>query len=190
MHNNVPSYLSEMKPTENVERHNRNLRSNNNLNLPKCRINKYKNSLVPKAISLWNGLSLENRNIVNYTSFKTILEKTIPPPNILFNIGTRKTSIMMAKLRMKCILNAHLFQLKLVDDPSCKSGYFFVDSTHFFFVCPLYNGPRAILHNLVSPCAPFTLHTLLYGCNDLDFDIKKRIYLGVIKYINDTNRFE
>ncbi len=107
VHDNVPSYLSEMKPAENVERHNRNLRSNNDLTLPKCRINKYKSSLLPKATSLWNELSLEVRNIVSYTSFKTVLERNIPPPNILFNIGTRKISILMAKLRMKCSLNAH-----------------------------------------------------------------------------------
>ena len=146
---------------------------------------------MPNAISLWNGLSLEVRNTVSYTSFKTVLERNIPPPNILFNIGTRKISTIMAKLRMKCSnLNAHLFQLKLIDDPSCKCGYFFEDSIHFFFVCPLYNGPRTILHNLVGPHAAFTLHTLLYGCTDLGFDLNKSIYLGAIKYINDTKRFE
>ena len=37
---NVPSYLHELKPITNLDRHGRNLRSNNNLNIPHCRINK------------------------------------------------------------------------------------------------------------------------------------------------------
>ncbi len=191
MYNNVPIYLQELRPETNFSRHNRNLRSNNDLTLPQCRINKYKNSFLPKAITLWNHLSTDAKNISNYFSFKSYLEKSVSTTNSLFYVGNRKFNIIMARLRMKCSdLCGHLFQLKIVDDPRCKCGYMFEDSVHFFLVCPLYRGPISTLLNFIGTRAPITLQTLLCGNPELDSGSNKDIILQTMKFIEDSKRFD
>ena len=192
MNNNVPSYLSELRPSQNSHRHQRNLRNHDNLDTPFGRIAKYQNSFLPTAIMLWNKLSLDTRNITTYSLFKSMLEKEIPFQNPLYNLGNRKLNIIMASIRMKCsILNGHLFNLKLTDDPRCRCGYFFEDTTHYFLVCPLYLRPRAALQAFVYPDAPFTLNTLLLqNNNDLDIETLKNIYLKTIEYVKHTGRFD
>ena len=37
--------------------------------------------------------------------------------------------------------------------------------------------------------APFTLRTLLYGDDDLDFTENKRIITETLRFINDSKRF-
>ena len=190
INSNTPAYLKELKPELNEERHDRNLRSNSNFSIPSSRINKYKHSFLPTAITLWNQLSTEARNITCYDSFKTYLDKDCRPSNPLFNLGKRNINILMSRLRTNCSnLNGHLFLLKLTDDPRCKCGYFFEDTIHFFFVCPLYTGPRTALHNFVSPQAPFTLRTLLYGDDITNGNLNTNIYLQTIQYIESTKRF-
>ena len=93
---------------------------------------------------------------------------------------------------MKCSsLNGHLFNLKLTDDPRCKCGYFFEDTTHYFLVCPLFVRPRAALQAFVYPNAPFTVNTLLIlkNNNELDNETLKHIYLKTIEYVIHTGRF-
>ena len=75
MHNNLPQYLHELRPPENINRHNRNLRNRNALDLPKFRLKKYENSLALKATSLWNLLPIGTKELPNFKSFKAALEK-------------------------------------------------------------------------------------------------------------------
>ena len=191
MFGNSPAYLQELKPSTNADRHNRNLRFNNNLNLPNFRINRYKHSLIPKAITFGNELPEEVRSIENYTEFKTYLEKNVPQPNPLFNLGNRDLNIIASRIRMKSSnLNGHLFQLGLTDDPSCKCGYFFEDTVHFLLVCPIYLTQRTLLHNAVGPLAPFNVRTLLYGCPDLNCNQNDIIYFETLNFINSSCRFK
>ena len=97
----------------------------------------------------------------------------------------------MSKLRMKSSsLNAHLFELRITESPTCECGYFYEDSVHYFFVCPLYNQERVLLHNYVARRAPFTLHSLLYGCQNLNNEENEKLYVEVIKYIDSTRCFD
>lgn len=92
---------------------------------------------------------------------------------------------------MKCSnLKAHLFELKLIDDPRCDCGYFYEDPIHFFFVCPRYANLRIALHNSLNPIVPFTLHSLLNGCDQISLDDNKNMYMTVMKYIENTKRFD
>ena len=119
------------------------------------------------------------------------MEKNVPVLNNLFNLGSRKYNIIMSRIRMKSsILNGHLFQLKLVNDSRCKCGYMFEDTVHYFLVCPLYTDARTTLFNIVSPICSPTVHVLLNGCPELDFDLNKRLYLQTIRYIQATKRFD
>ena len=139
MNDNVPAYLESIKPAENINRHNRNLRNRNDLDAPRSRIKKYEDSLIIKAVSLWNNLPTAAKNIPDYYSFKLYLEKDLSVPNELFYLGKRKINIVMAKIRMKCSnLRAHLFELKIIENAACDCGYFYEDSVHYFFVSVFY----------------------------------------------------
>ena len=65
------------------------------------------------------------------------------------------------------------------------TGHPVEESMHYFFVCPLYQGPRAAPHNSVS-----ILQTLLFGRDDLEINVNKDIILSTIKYITETKRFD
>jgi len=186
---NIPPYLEELKPILNEIRHQKNLRSNNNFSAPSCRISKYQQSFLPNAIKLWNQLPPDAKRLVNYNAFKCYLEKDLFRYNPLFNLGNRHVNIIMSKLRTKSILNGHLFKLNLTNDPTCQCGYFFEDNNHFFLSCPLYVTYRTALSNFISPNAPFTVNTILYGCENINPNLNKEIYINTIKYIENTNRF-
>ena len=87
-------------------------------------------------------------------------------------------------------LKGHLYNLKLINDSKCECGYKNEDPLHFFFICPLYQRPRAALHNALSPLAPFTLQTLLFGRENLDDEQNKLIYRYTLDFIEQTERFE
>ena len=188
---NIPTYLQELKPEENNHRLGRNLRSSNLLRTPKCRITKYQSSFLPRAINLWNKLSNNLISTRNYDTFKTMLEVSCPKVNLLFYLGEQNENIVMARMRMNCSnLRGQLYNLNIIVQAQCDCGYPVEDSMHYFFVCPLYLGPRAALHNSVSILAPFTLQTLLFGRNDLEISVNQDIILSTIKYITQTKRFE
>ena len=97
----------------------------------------------------------------------------------------------MARLRMKCsILKSHLYEIRAIDSPQCICGYRCEDLYHYFFICPLYNAPRAVLHNKVANLAPFTLRTLLFGRSELSPEVNQFIYEETITYVINSNRFE
>ena len=190
VNNNVPSYLVELKPIPVNQRQNYNLRRENMLTMPKCRLTKYQRSFLPTAIKLWNTLPPFVK-VLDYDRFKAHLEKSIPDENPLFQIGNRKDTINMARLRMNCsVLNSHLFNINVIDSARCACGYECEDTVHYFISCPLYNGPRAVLHNIVSHITPFALRTLLFGCENLNHNDNKIIYEATILYVKQTRRFD
>ena len=61
-------------------------------------------------------------------------------PNELYYYGNRSTNIKHAQLRMKCSrLNAHLYNLHVVDSPGCSCGHDIEDNNHYLLICPLYH---------------------------------------------------
>ena len=190
INNNVPPYLAELKPIPTNQRQNYNLRRGNTLTIPKCRLTKYQQSFLPTAIKLWNILP-PFAQVLDYDNFKVHLEKSIPDENPLYQIGSRKDTINMARLRMNCsVLNSHLFNINVIDSARCACGYECEDTVHYFISCPLYNGPRAVLHNTVSNLTPFALRTLLFGSENLTFNENKIIYDATLLYVNQTKRFD
>ena len=183
IHNNVPTYLLELKPKTVNQNQGYNLRRDNIFTMPRCRITKYQKSFLPYAINLWNNLPKSSKNILEYEKFKKTLESNIVKDNPLFNIGNRRETITMARLRMNCSIN-------VADSPSCACGYQSEDTVHYFTSCPLHNGPRAALINTVTNLTPFTLHTILYGNEDLSLKDNTAIYRATLTYINQTKRFD
>ena len=119
---------------------------------------------------------------------RPIQQKTIDNP--LFYVGSRQEQIIMAKLRMGgSNLNGHLYSMKLIDSPACSCGFINENEFHFFLVCPLYNRPRVTLQNAMGNIAPFTLRILLYGSENLDLTVNKRIVTETHRFIKDSKMF-
>ena len=87
-------------------------------------------------------------------------------------------------------LNGHLYSMKLIDSPACSCGFINENEFHFFLVCPLYNRPRVTLQNAMGNIAPFTLRTLLYGSENLDLTVNKRIVTEILWIIKYSKRFD
>ena len=136
LNSNNPAYLAELKPELNEVRHQRNLRYNDNFSIPICRINKYKNSFLPTASTLWNELHADAKNITCSDVFKRHLEETISSPNPVFNLGERKFNIMSKLRKKRSNLNGDLFLVKRTNDPRCKCGYFLKMLIIFFLYLP------------------------------------------------------
>jgi len=186
---NAPNYLVDMVPPTPENRYN--MRRQHNYPIPRCRITKYQNSFLPRAISLWNKMDNAMKAITDYDSFKRELDKKKPIENPLFHLGNREQNRIMARLRLNCSnLKGHLYDLKIIESPECQCGYGFEDSFHYLFVCPLYNGPRAILHNTVTNFASFTLRTVLFGRDSLNQHENTEIIKSTLKFISDSKRFE
>ena len=185
----VPSYLQELKP-DKKKSGRYTFRTKNDFVEPDWRITKYRKSFLPFAISLWNRLDENTRKITNCESFKdTLMANTIN--NALFYVGSRQKQIIMAKLRMGCSnLNGHLYSMKLIDSPACSCGFINENEFHFFLVCPLYNRPRVTLQNAMGNIAPFTLRTMLYGSENLDLTVNKRIVTETLRFIKDSKRVD
>ena len=184
----APNYLIELLPATRDNRYN--LRRQHDFPLIKCRINKYQNSFIPKAITLWNRQDAHLKTIADYDTFKDELIKNSPKENTLYYTGKRKENIIMARLRLNCSnLKGHLYNLHIIDRPECQCGHDFEDSFHFFFICPLYNRPRVIFQNTITNFAPFTLKTVLFGREYLPENTNSEIFQATIKFISESKRF-
>ena len=186
----VPSYLSDLKPQQREQEHGYNLRNSSSRTIPKCRLTKYQMSCFPLGVKIWNSLDPDLQNTHTFEAFKNLLSKSIPKDNSLFQIGSRQETIIMARLRMKCSnLAADLYDLNIVESAQCRCGHDYEDAIHYFFVCPLYTRPRAALHAAIIGLAPFTLRTLLYGNHELNLTENSSIIQQTILFINNSKRF-
>ena len=147
-------------------------------------------SFIPHAIRLWNNLQPDLRNMHEYKHFKTHLNKDRPSRYMFYSLGSRKAGIHHAHIRMKCsALNHDLYSNHITDSSECICGHNVEDATHYFFVCPNYNMQRAILHDEIIPHAPFNLHTILHGVENLPQPVNELLANAVHNYIESTSRF-
>ena len=79
--------------------------------------------------------------------------------------------------------------MKIIASPAYVCGFINENEFHLSLVCPLYNRPRVTLQNFLEHIAPFTLRNLLYGKENLDLTVNKRIWTGPRRFINDSKRF-
>ena len=63
-----------------------------------------------------------------------------------FSEGSRKLSILHARLRHQCSsLNSDLYRINITNDPKCQCGAPYEDSIHYLMECPLYQNERYCL---------------------------------------------
>jgi hypothetical protein len=139
MYNGItPSYPSDLIPQNNESYHLRNLRQVNS------RTQIYSSSFLPSAIREWNLLPVDTINSSSVAAFKRCLNKNKTKASPLFNIGSRISQILHARLRLDCSsLNFDLYRKSIIQSPLCLCGE--IETLyHYFFSCPRYDIIRSI----------------------------------------------
>ena len=96
----IPKRIGDIRPQS---------RYPDNFYTVKSRIETFRKSFIPSAVSLWNSLKDSDRTL---TYADSLLKKTTPP---LLYYGSRTNNYKHAQLRMKCSkLNFHLYSLHVL----------------------------------------------------------------------------
>ena len=140
----------------------------------------------------WEPLLIKTRS-KNQNKTKLQLKQTSTNKHSikLFYFGARKINIVHSRMRMTCsALKADLFDMHIIDDPSCGCGAIREDSAHYFFNCPSYNHLRNKLHESILKHASFNLKTLMYGNDTLTLAQNFNIFEAVHTFIKHSKRFK
>ena len=186
----APNYLSDILPSRVGDDMQYVLRNDFHLRAFSARTERFKRSILADCVRIWNDLPKCIQNIETLAEFKTSIsiEHKVNP---LYCGINRKLGIIQSQFRMVCSnLNAHLYNLHVVDNPFCLCSNTIVeDCKHFFFECPLYNIQRVKLIDNVMKLTNVSLEVLLYGDEDISFKDNKEIFAHVEKYIEESERF-
>ena len=112
-----PSYLQNLLPRQICEVRP-NSRHPDNFFLCKSRTETFRKSFIPAAVKLRNNTPAKERNI---DFIKTSMCRKSKD---LYNFGSRCLNIKHSQLRLNCSkLNFHLFNLHVIESPTCNCGY-------------------------------------------------------------------
>ena len=144
----------------------------------------------------WNQCSTKSlQQAPSLSTFKKLLYRNCPSTNSWYYTGSRKLGQIHARLRMGCSnLHSDLFSLHVCDNASCSCGHPIEDATHYLLYCPLYVRQRIVrdtkIYNLnLPPNIHIDCNLLLYGSEDISFELNDSTVRAVHKFINDTSRF-
>ncbi len=185
-----PSYLSDLIPPDNKDQISYNLRNSMDIVIPLVRLDSYKRSFFPHAITLWNKVSLNVRQLPSLKRFKSAIV-TKEKCNILYYYGKRWPSIHHARIRLGCSkLREDLHKnLHVVESSQCPCGYHTENACHFFFECPQYTDIRLQLFSAISCYCLINLDIILHGSKKLTLIQNQSIFDAVHKFIEKSNRF-
>ena len=193
VNNETPQYLSDLVPPKVGELvHFVNLRNDHKFRPIKCRTAQYQKTFLPNVVNLWNNIDKKLMDSESLDIFKARLSsKTTRISNPLFEVGTRKWSLIHSQMRMKCSnLNSHLYELHVIDEPTCICGYRKEDVRHYFLFCPLYDGIRDLLLNyLHDHNFPININSLLYGVDGESFKSNSLLFETIHQFIELSQRF-
>ena len=188
-HRLCPSYLQDIKPPLVNETTHYNLRNKNDVKTINTRTSLYQNSFIPATSKIWNSLPDDTKYIGGLNEFKKDLTKDDKKTPKYHHKGKRRYQILMARLRMKCSkLNSHLFEMKIINDPTCSCGHEVEDEYHYFFHCPQYNEQRRNLLQLDNIHHRNT-NILLNGCKGASENTNSLLFETVVDYIEKSERF-
>jgi len=189
----APNDLCDLLPPANSQDTKYNLRNNNNLTIPYCRLETFKRSFFPSAIRLWNALKNETRLASSISAFKQMLhvKRDNFDSQILYFYGERWPSVHHSRLRIGCSkLNYDLCcKLHVIDNPACRCGAQNENASHFFLHCPLLNDLRLNLKDIVEKHSTFNIKMLLFGDKGLSMEINQSVFKAVHEFIVLSERF-
>ena len=180
--------------------HSYQARTMDNVTKYQCRTEAFKASFFPWAITEWNSLDLQIRNL-SYTAFrKHFIDEFRPVPNSVLNIHNPIGIKLLTRLRLRLShLNEHRFNHRFQNytNPKCICSSENESTTHLFLHCHFYIPIRAILfdklkeivNNLQELSDQTVTEILLYGSPNLKGKQNLQILKCTIKYIMDSKRF-
>ena len=200
LHNLTPTYLKTPIPQS---QHNYALRRNLMIPPIPCRIDKYKSSFYPDAISSWNKLDPNLKSASSLSIFKSSLSKIIRPvKKDTFNITDPSGTKWLFQLRVGLShLKAHKLRHNFLDTPNdiCACTLESETTKHFLLLCPLHSIPRIALMRSVNPILLLNdlenisdvqlVNLLLYGHETLNPLENKIIIKSTLAYIKATSHF-
>jgi hypothetical protein len=196
--NLAATYLEDLIPEPIEARTRYNLRNRNDLQIPFARLETYSQSFFPAAARLWNSLLQTTREAITKFSFKNRYLKEFPRPstNRLYNFGTRRQNIAMAKMRIGCsLLNSDLCNnLHVIQDQNCPCIMGVPETAkHFLTECPWYMIHRIEMYAKLFdiPNLPtINEELLLFGDKTLTDTTNLLIFTYVHHFISKTSRFD
>ncbi len=186
----APLYLTEVLSALNGGGRHYNFRKPN-LRIPLHRVSVFKRSFFPRAIDLWNKLTMEMRNKDSVQSFKSQFKRQLSELQILYFYGERWPSVHHARMRIGCSkLNFDLhFNLHVSKSPACICGARYEDATHFFLWCPRFDNIRQELLYDIRGVMPINAKNLLYGNENFNKESNERVFKAVHHFIMKSERF-
>ena len=162
---------------------------------------KFREFIFPYCIKEWSKLNEKIRNIELINKFKVTIPNFIRPKgNSVFDIH----DIMGIKLLSRPTLNfshlnEHKFRFNFNDtvDPICACGLEPETTLHYLLRCNLYSTQRLELLNnvyILNPslknyCNEKLLNIFLYGSEDFNCNMNKKILKAAIKFLERSQRF-
>ena len=147
----APSYLIDLLPNRVNDINTYNLRYSNGFEIPFSRLCAYETSFFPSTLKLWNELHPQIRTLSAISQFKSNIQITSDKIADYTNIGERKYSIILARIRHRCSsLKADLFSVNIIQSPVCSCGAPSESTEHYVFECHLYTNQRNNLMHYLS----------------------------------------
>lgn len=198
IHNKAPAYLCNIVPPISGQDHAYNTRHAVGINysIPQHRLEQYSQSFLPEAIRLFNKLPMHIKSIKDHSKFSTQILGKKMDKNDNFYHGNRAENVLHARLRMKCSsLKNDLFQLHVIDSPTCLCGQAPETEEHYFLYCPLYANQRNCLMSSIRDLSVIqeeniTTYVLLYGIKNGERETNRRLVDIVHEFIKSTKRFD
>ena len=135
---------------------------------------------------------------------KKILSIIRPPAKSVYGIHDPKGLSYLTQLRVGLSkLNFHKFKHNFRDtiNPICPTSDGIEDTEHFLLLCPSFDVQRQdLLAGIVELLRPFVSITdfsndaltqlLLYGNQELSYDLNKNILKLTLRFIHESGRFD
>jgi len=203
VNNLAPPYLSSLLPSSRGNAQRYNLRNNWDLTLLPTRLESFRKSFIPSAITLWNSLAEDIRNCPSVASFKKRTKASVVKCKA-YTMGTGTGSINLTRIRLNMSgLNYHLHTIGVKDTNFCMCDNSSIeDPTHFLWLCPLYDIYRQSLvlklldlnnQSMDAAMEDASLHELtnivVNGHINNTATENRDIFICVEQYITETKRF-
>ena len=161
-----------------------------------------KTHFCPSAITEWNQLHLNIRNLASLNTFKKKLLNFIRPfANSIFDVNNPLGIKLLTRLCLGLShLHGHKFRHCFEDtlNPLCKSSKDIESTMYFFLHCTNFLIPRQTLFqkirniddSILSQSETQLTQTLLYGNQNYHSSINKLIIISTIEYLISTETFK
>ena len=189
--NEAAEQLMEMLPQRAGHGLTYNIRSGNDLQVPRARSTAHQNSFLPSTCKAWNRLPPETKWATSTEEFKEKLKGTteLTPP--YYNDGERKQQVVHCQLRVRnANLNGNLYAKGMAESPECICGEREETTEHYLLHCPLFHRERCKMLAKLPQGQIVTSELLTHGNKDLSNKTNSKIVEAVHEYLKSTGRFE